>query len=223
MRLRGARRPKAPEAAPVREILELLATAAGTSHLAQTSEAKLQQGLDLQAGLNAWAVQASERDLEGAHLEFRATMGGKGANSAGVYSPEIADLQERSRRLQTTMINGGEVETAEVDEVTLRSGEIALRERALGTIHSTFELQEAAMAAKEGLAAHIAMLFSGKFRNLEGLCQHIRDRVVPIQDELIATEQQIHAVEQNQVSTPAQKAKRAASRRRSRTTSRTAA
>ena len=209
----GVRDPKAPEATPVREILELLATAAGTSHLAQTSDAKLQEARDLQAGLNARAVQATERDLVGAHLEFAETMGPDGAHAAAGYSHEIGELQDRSRRLQTTMINGGDVDTAEVDEVTLRSGEIALRERVLGTVHSTFALQQAAASAKAGLAAHIAMLFSGKFRNLESLCQHIRDRVTPIQDELIATEQQVHAEEQDQVGTPAQKAKHRATRR----------
>ena len=155
-------------------------------------------------------MQATERDLEGAHLDFGATMGSKGRSG---YSTEVGDLQERSRRIQTTMINGGAVDTGEVDEVTLRSGEIALRERVLGTIHSTFELQEAAMAAKDGLAAHIAMLFSGKFRNLEAVCESIRGRVVPIQDEMIATELRIHAEAQDQVGTPAQKAKHRATRR----------
>lgn len=206
----GVKNPMAPEAMPVREILELLATAAGTAHLAQTSDAKLQQALELQAGLNARAIQATERDLAGAHLDFSATMGAKSRNG---YATEVGELQDRSRRIQTTMINGGEVDAAEVDEVTLRSGEIALRERVLGTIHSTLELQSAAMAAKAGLAAHIAMLFSGKFRSLEAVCEHIRGGVVPLQTELMMTEQRIQTEAQDQVGTPAQKAKHRATRR----------
>lgn len=209
----GVTDPKAAEAGPLLEILELLATAAGTSQFAQTSEAKLQQALELQAGLNVRAVQASERDLQSAHLDFSATMGPRNAKSIAGFSHEVVGLQEKSRELQTTMINGGEVDTAELDEVTLRSGEIALRERMLGTIHSTFELQEAAMSAKDGIAAHIAMLFSGRFRNLEGLCQHVRDRVVPIQDEMIATERRIHDEERSHAGTRDQKAKHRAARR----------
>jgi hypothetical protein len=209
----GVRDPKAPAAGPVREILELLATAAGTSQLAQTSKAKLQQALELQAGLNVRAVQATERDLEGAHLDFSATMGPQHAKGIAGFSHDVIALQDRSRQLQTTMINGGEVDPAEFDEVTLRSSEIALRERVLGTIHSTFELEAAAISAKDGLAAHIAMLFSGKFRDLGSLCQHLRDRVVPIQNELLATELATRDRAPSKIGTPADEASRRAARR----------
>ena len=209
----GIADPRSLEASPVREIVQLLATAAGTSHLAQTSEATLKRALELQSGLAVRAVQATERELESAHADFSATMGPTGAKGVAGFSHEVAALQDKSRRLQTTMINGGAVDAAELDEVSLRSGEIALRERMLGTIHSTFELQKAAISAGDGLAAHIAMLFSGKFRDLESLCQHIRGRVLPIQDEIIATEQRVHNEERTQGASLDQKAKHRTARR----------
>jgi hypothetical protein len=211
----GVRDRRSPEAAPVREILEQLAIAAGTSHLAQPSEAALTQAMSLQAGLSAKAVQATERELQAANLEVHDSLGS--TRGSAQISHDAAGLQDRSRRLQTQLINGSEVDAAELDEVTLASEELALRSRLLGTLHSVSELQLSAIDASDGLSAHVAQLFSGKFRNLASVCAHLTGAIAPIQATWMETTRQLGQAAQRQVSTPeqseAQKQKSRAARR----------
>jgi hypothetical protein len=205
----GVKDPHAAEARPVREILQLLATAAGTSQLAKSSEASLSAALALQASLNARAVQATERDLQAATLEASASLGS--ARAAADISHTAAGLEERSRRLQTQLINGSEVDAAELDEVTLASQELALRSRLVGTFHSISDLQLAAIEARDGLAAHVALLFSGRFRNLDSLCAHLTDQLAPIQGAWMESNRQLG--EHGPAATPEQTAAQAAGRR----------
>ncbi|HEU0036411.1 MAG TPA: DUF4157 domain-containing protein [Kofleriaceae bacterium] len=207
----GIKDPKAPEAMPVREIVGLYATAAGISHLATSSEATLRQALELQAGLNARAVQATERDLEAANLEIHDAMGL--TKTTAQFSSETVMLQDRSRQLQTQMINGEQVDPAELDEVTLASEETALSARLLATIHSTFELHEAAIHATDGIAAHIASLFSGKFRGLPNVCSYIEQHAGQTQNGWRSEKRKLDEAAQRQVATPEQKAKHRAARR----------
>jgi len=62
---------KSGAAAPAREILEKFALAAGLSHLAAPSEAKLAEGLRLQSLLAVRALQATEGDMVGGLQEGR--------------------------------------------------------------------------------------------------------------------------------------------------------
>jgi hypothetical protein len=178
----GIKNPRGPEATPARDILDLLAVAGGISHLAQPSEAKLQEGLRLQATLGVRALQATEGEMMGAIADVHARGGDNKYTSA--LSHDAGELQERSRILQSQMLNGTEVDPDELDDVSLKSDEITLESRMFGAQEQIGHLNNAAIAAGKGDAAIIASLFSGRFRDLPALSKHIFDEIQPIMSNL---------------------------------------
>ncbi|MEO8841913.1 MAG: hypothetical protein ABI704_10110 [Kofleriaceae bacterium] len=179
----GMVEPKGPQAAPAREILEQFALAAGLSHLAQPSEAKLAEGLRLQSLLAARAMQSTEGDMMGAIQEANERTGGDDKFMRQMSS-EAGGLQGRSRLLQQKMLNGSEVDEGELDDVSMKSEEVALLSRLQGLRVELAHLNNAAVAAGKGDAAIIASLFSGKFRDLPHLSKHIFDEFQPIYGNL---------------------------------------
>ncbi len=171
---------RSEQAAPVREILELFSVAAGTSHIAAASEAKLVQALQMQAGLSVRALQATEGTMMGAVREVHQQAGDN--QHTGALSSQAIKLQQRSRELQAQMLNGQEIDADEVDDVALRSDEISLESKLYGTLDAVADLNKAARAAREGDAAIIASLFSGKFRDLPSVTRHIFEAIAPIRN-----------------------------------------
>ena len=133
----GVTDPSGPQAGPVREILELLAVAAGVSHLAQASESKYVQALDLQSGLSVRALQSTEvammGELQKVHegrASQRATEGGRPlahlrvvASSArppgAVASDAGADAERSGRRSRRVR---GRVEAIRGDRSGVQGG-----------------------------------------------------------------------------------------------------
>lgn len=156
----GARNPKGEEAAPILEILELLGVAAGTSHIAQASEPKLVQAMQLQATLGVRALQSSERNMIGAVTYVHQQVGDN--RTTGNLSHEAGGLQEQSRQLQSKLLDGQSVDPEDLEDVLIRSEQVALNGRLYGTLDALKDMDEAVNTAGQGDAAIIASLFSGK-------------------------------------------------------------
>ena len=179
----GIKDEHSPQADALREILELFAVAAGTSHLAQTSEGKLREALQRQNVLTLRALQATERNMmsgvdqleqqRSSHHDVRAI----GQQSTGI--------EQRSLRLQERLANGEKIDQDELEDVSLNSEELALDSRVTATLMGIRELNKAAVAASKGDAATIARLFSGEFRSLPALTKHISDELTPIRNDFI--------------------------------------
>lgn len=177
----GAQNPDDPQAAPIREILQMFAAAAGLSHVRAASENLLLQALQLQSSLSARALQATERnmmtELAGAHQ----TVSDKHMSDV---SSEAVQLQDDSRRLQSQMLNGEEIDADELEDVSVKSEELALESRLYSTLTAIAKLNEAASAAGKGDAAIIASLFSGRFRGLPAVSKHLFEEIRPIRSGL---------------------------------------
>lgn len=176
----GIKSPKGEQAAPLREILELLGVAAGVSYIARASEGKLNEALQLQVALSVRAVQANERNMVSAVDGIREQIGDN--HRTGEIYDQSTDLRHRSRALQLQILGGEAIDQDEMDDVSLRTEEVALDAKVLGTLDALAELNKAAHDAGEGDAAIIASLFSGKYRNLPSLTKHVFDELSPIRN-----------------------------------------
>jgi hypothetical protein len=188
----GVTDPSGPQAGPVREILELLAIAAGVSHLARASESKYLQALDLQSGLSVRALQSTEvaimSELQKVHeavseYQMVSKTAGDPWHTAELSHQALA-LQELSRRMQARMLSGLDVDPDEFEDVSRRSEEIALESRVAGTLATLATLDKSSIDASKGDAAIIASMFSGEFRDLPSLTKHIFDAIRPTYSHL---------------------------------------
>lgn len=178
----GITDPASEQATPLREILALYATAAGISHLATPSEAKLLQAYDMQSRLAIRALQSTEASMMGAIRDVHQQAGDNKHTSN--LSFEAVALQERSRNLQAQMLNGTEVDQDEFDDVSVKSEEIALESRMYGALDGLADINKAARESLKGDAAIIASLFSGSIRDLPELSARIFNDLKPIRNHL---------------------------------------
>jgi hypothetical protein len=180
----GVTDPSSPQAGSVRDILELFAVAAGTSHLGQASEAKFLQGLDLQSGLSVRALQSTEVSMMGGLQKIQneaATMGELRKDEKSRHIAELSHraiaVQDLSRRLQARMLSGLDVNADEFEEVSMQSEEVALESRLFGTLAALTDLNRTSISLSKGDAAIIASMFSGEFRGLPRLTKHLFDEI----------------------------------------------
>jgi hypothetical protein len=207
----GIKDKSSPEAEPVREIMELLAVSVGVSHLAGPSEAKLMQALQQQASLSVRALQVTERNMMVGIREVHQQAGDN--KSTNKMSHDAVVLQEDSRKLQTQLLNGQEVDPDTLEDVTVRSEEMALETKLYGTLDAIVDLNNAAIAVGKGDAAIIASLFSGKFRGLPQLTKHIHDELAPIRNNWRSSKQG-YEEEERLAPSPARRAQNRAERRK---------
>lgn len=169
----GLSDPTAPEAAPLRDVLTAYARAAGTSHLADTSRALIDEAAGKQAGLALLALQGSSRGLDVALDQLRAGTGTDDRLRTG-YLREGAELQDQSVALQSRLLAGENVPAEELDEITLQADTLALRARVRTASTQLDALEQAAHAAGEGLAQELAAAMSSDFRGVEPTCAKMR-------------------------------------------------
>lgn len=170
-------KPNDAQSAPMVEILELLAVAAGTSHIAQASEQKLEEALQLQATLSVRALQNTEQDMMGSVVNVHGQVGD--TKHTGQLSSEAVALQDRSRRLQAQMLNGQDVDADELEDVSLKSEEVSMESRLYATLEALGQINHQALDASKGDAAIIASMFSGSFRDLPAVSKRIFDELRP--------------------------------------------
>jgi len=165
--------PAAPEAAVLCDVLAAYARAAGTSHLADTSRALIDEAAGKQAGLALLAVEGSSRGLDVAIEQLRA-----GTDEGDIlrkgYVRQGAELQEQSVALQSRMLAGESVAPEELDQLTLQADMLALRARVRTASVQLDRLEEAAHAAGKGLTQELAASMSGDFRGVEPTCAAMR-------------------------------------------------
>jgi len=167
------------DARPLRDILRLYADAAGASQLLQTSEALLQRAATLQATLPLRGVQSATRDL-GASADMLRDSTPKGDHERDRLTGAASQIDEDSRKLQTSMMRGAKVDPAEIDRVTVNAGEIALKSKVHAIASQLEALENAANDAGDGFFAAIASLFSGDFRGLGFETQVMKDSLESI-------------------------------------------
>ncbi|HEU4731155.1 MAG TPA: hypothetical protein VFT22_24850 [Kofleriaceae bacterium] len=171
------------DAKPLRDILRLYASAAGTSHLTQTGEAILQRAATLQATLPLRGVQSATRDL-GASADMLRDSTTPGDHERDRLSGAAVRIDEDSRKLQRSMMRGDKVDPDEIDRVTVDAGEIALKSKVHAIAVQLEALEKAAHDAGDGFFAAIAALFSSDFRGLRFETQILKDSLESITQDM---------------------------------------
>jgi len=169
----GLSDPAAPEAAVLCDVLAAYARAAGTSHLADTSRALIDEAAGKQAGLALLAVEGSSRGLDVAIEQLRAGTD-EGDTLRKGYVRQGAELQEQSVALQSRMLAGESVSAEELDQLTLQADMLALRARVRTASVQLDRLEEAAHAAGKGFTQELAASMSSDFRGVEPTCAAMR-------------------------------------------------
>lgn len=182
-------KPGDPQSAPMLEILELLAVAAGTSHVAAASEQKLAEAMQLQATLSVRALQSTEQDMMGSLATAQQQTGD--TKRVGAISHEAVALEDQSRAMQARMLNGEDIDTDQLEDVSLKSEENATESRLYSTLHTLGELNHQSIDASKGDAAIIASMFSGAFRDLPSLTKRIFDELSPAHSTLMSMRQNV--------------------------------
>ena len=182
-------KPNDAQSAPMVEILELLAVAAGTSHIAQASEQKLDEALQLQATLSVRALQNTEGDMMGSLENVHQQVGDNKRTSR--LSSEAVALQDRSRQLQAQMLNGQDVDADELEDVSLKSEEVAMESRLYATLEALGQINHQSLDARKGDAAIVASMFSGSFRDLPAVSKRIFDELHPAHSALMSMRENV--------------------------------
>jgi hypothetical protein len=167
---------KGPDAQPIREILELYAEAAGCAHLLDTSRALILKAQKRQGGLTLRAAQASGQNLAAAIDDMR------GATDTGDDTrKELVEaslrIEEEGTALRSKLIAGENVDQGVLDDHLIDADIVALKARVHGASVALGELEQAARAAGDGLAADFASIFSSDFTFLAGDSKHLRERL----------------------------------------------
>lgn len=182
-------KPGDPQSAPMLEILELLAVAAGTSQVAAASEQKLTEAMQLQATLSVRALQSTEQDMMGSLANAQQQTGD--TKRAGAISQEAAALETKSRQMQAQMLNGEDVDADALEDISLKSEENAMESRLYATLHTIGELNHQSIDAGKGDAAIVASMFSGAFRDLPSVTKRIADELSPVHSTLMSMRQNV--------------------------------
>ncbi len=184
----GIKDPSSASATPLREILALFASAAGTAHLAQTSDAKFLQAMQQQNVLTLRALQATERNMMGGLEQVRGDYtnreGDRGKNIRAMGA-QSDPLQQKSHELQTKLANGEQVDPDELEDVSMKSEEVALDSRLYATIMALEDLNKAAKEAGSGDAGIIASIGHGEFRDLPHATRRMHEDANRIRNNLV--------------------------------------
>jgi hypothetical protein len=181
----GATDPKSANAHPLHEILSTLAEAAGASHFLETCPRIIAKALRLQQGLTLRAVQGSVRDASSAIDAMREVMGDDGPGDPSRQLSQRYDaVDERSRQMQSKLVNGQAVDADELEEVTLEADEIALEARAHGLATELHTLKDAANEAGDGLWAELAAIPSVDFRAMRAALPALEQAVEDVRNDL---------------------------------------
>lgn len=151
--------PNSKTSDPFRRILTAYARAAATSFMGDVSDQLIKQANNEQALLTLTALRASTNDLS------LVVGSGKGVDSKQVSRAE--DLASESRKIQSEILAGKQVDQERLELATLQSQELALKLRIDQIRAQLRQLLDAAAAAGKGKIATIVAAFHGKFRSLD--------------------------------------------------------
>ena len=167
------------EAAPLRDVLHTCAHAAAASHLLDTSQRLLEQAARQQARLPLRAVQATSRELAGS-VAMLADASRPDDETARGLQEDAHGIDLRARDLSSRLMAGGAPSAAELDDLAVAAGEVALKSRLHALAVEIGGLEEAARAARDGFTGEMAASFSSDFGGLETACAMVRFRLEQI-------------------------------------------
>lgn len=162
----GLKNKQGEDAKPLRDILRLYGDAAGTSHLAQTSESLIQRAAAQQGQLALRGVQSATRDLASSADMLRDSTSLSDGERVRL-SNAAGQVDDDSHKLQSRMMRGDKVDSQEIDRVTVNAGEIAVKSKVHAIAVQLESLEKTAHDAGDGLFASLASMFSSDFRGLE--------------------------------------------------------
>jgi hypothetical protein len=165
---------------PLRDILARLSEAAGTSHLASTSERILTEARNLQAGLSLRALQSNVAALESAVTGAEAVA--PSDKHASDISHPYEQTKEDAQLLENMMLNGGEVSADELERVQLDAQELALRARIHSLQVQLDQIEGQWIQERAGVLSHVVA--TSKFKDIFGASMFIHQRLGDVYREL---------------------------------------
>lgn len=159
----GISDPSGANARPILGVLASYAQAAAVSHVGDTSEQWIADAASRQQQLAIAMLRGVTNEMNNA-LGAAADARQRGASPLIVEGDQVtAD----SRRLQSQLAIGGVADAASIDDTALHAQELTLRARVEGLSWAVRALRVAVDRAGDGIKAHIAKQFHGRFRTLE--------------------------------------------------------
>ena len=165
---------------PLRDILGRLAEAAGSSHLAKTCDQILAEARGLQASLSLRALQANVASLENA-VQGAEAVTGSDKHAVDISRP-YGQTMDDARRLENTMLNGGEVDPEELERVQLDAQELALRARVHSLQTQIDQLGAQWIQERAGLISHVVA--TSRFKDIFSAGLFIHQRLGDVYREL---------------------------------------
>lgn len=173
--------------APLRGVLALLSEAAATSHLEKTSDQIFAEAMERQASLSLRSLQSNIVELE-SNMDYSHLVRGSDRFNRDLARP-YQEAKDDAQRIETKLLNGGQVSAEEIERVQINAQEMSLRLRAQAIQKQLDALTETAIKVQAGIMSHI--VGNGRFKSIPAAAMHIHKALGEIQYELNQESKQV--------------------------------